>query len=74
MKKHKQKEGAVLSPSLLANPKYNGKHLIVVGGKVFTATTGTQAAKLFERLTKKYPHQKPTLAYVPGEDTLILCW
>ena len=66
------KLNASLPQSVVSNPKYRGKHLIMVGGKVFLASTGTQAAKLFDRLTKEYPHQKRTLAYIPKEESLIL--
>lgn len=57
---------------LLSRPANRGKHLICVGGKVFTARTGTQALKILERVHQKYPKEKVTLAYAPKADTLIL--
>ena len=55
-----------------ANPRYRGKHLVIIQDKVYTARTGREATRLFDRLTKQFPHETPTLAYVPKEDTLIL--
>ena len=55
---------------LLSNPAYRGRHLIVVGGKVFTATNGKQALKILEKIHEEYPRQKISLAYVPKADTL----
>lgn len=57
---------------LLSDPANRGKHLICVGGKVFTARTGTQALKVLNRVHTKYPKKKVTLAYAPKADTLIL--
>lgn len=57
---------------IMSNPKYRGKHLIMIAGKVFIANTGSQAAKLFDKVTKKYAGQTPMIAYVPKAETLIL--
>lgn len=56
----------------LSNPRYKGRHLVIVKNKVFSAQTGQQAAKLFKEVTTKYPQEKPTITYVPKEETLIL--
>ena len=58
---------------VISNPKYRGRHLVMIAGKVFAAKTGRGAAKIFDRVTKKYINQTPTIAYVPKADTLILC-
>lgn len=56
----------------LSHPRNRGKHLIFVGGRVFTARTGTQALKILDQVHEKYPKKKVTLAYSPKADTLIL--
>jgi len=56
----------------LSLPKYRGKHLVIVQDKIFTATTGQEAARIFREVIKKYPEDKPTITYVPKEDSLIL--
>ncbi|MEK7616965.1 MAG: DUF5678 domain-containing protein [Patescibacteria group bacterium] len=57
---------------IMSNPKYKGKHIIVMKGEVFTAKTGGSANKLLDRLEKKYPKEIPVITYVPKADTLIL--
>lgn len=56
----------------LLNPRYRGKHVIMIKGKIYAATSGKEASLLFDLLTKKYPGYIPTLAYIPKEDALIL--
>lgn len=56
----------------MSNPKYKGKHIIVVKGKVFTAKTGSQANKILDMVEKKYPKEIPAITYIPKADTLIL--
>lgn len=58
---------------ILLNPRYRGKHIIMIKGKIYTAKNGKEASLLFDQLTKKYPGQIPTLTYIPKEDALILC-
>lgn len=60
--------------NVLSNPRYRGKHIVVIAGKVFAADTGRQAARIFNEVTKKYSGQIPTLAYIPKEESLILIW
>lgn len=57
---------------IFATAKYAGKHVVMIGGKIFTAKTGEEASRLFNELTKRYKDQPPILTYVPKEDTLIL--
>ena len=52
--------------------KYRGKHIIIIAGEVFASTTGKDAAKIFKKIIKNHPNQKPTITYIPKEDTLIL--
>ncbi len=57
---------------LSKNPRYRGKHLIVINGKVFVARSAAQAKRLFDRLTHAYPTSTPTLLYMPKADALVL--
>lgn len=57
---------------IMGNPKYRGKHLVVVAGKVFVAKTGREANSIIDRLEKKYPDEIPAMTYIPKADTLIL--
>lgn len=57
---------------LFSDPKYFGKHVIVVGGKIYVASTGDQAAKIFEEQSKKHPGETPLATYVPENNALIL--
>lgn len=54
------------------NPKYAGKHIIVIAGKLYATKTGMAQVALLEKLMKKYPRSKPSIAYIPEVDTLIL--
>ena len=56
----------------LSSPQYRGKHLIIVKNKIFTAKTGQEATRVFKEVVKKYPKEKPTITYVPQENSLIL--
>jgi len=58
--------------SIMSNPLYKGKHLIVIAGKVFTAKTGKEANKILDKLEKKYPNEIPAITYIPKADALIL--
>lgn len=58
--------------NIMSNPKYKGKHIIVVKGKVFTAKTGEGASKILDMVEEKYPKEIPAITYIPKADTLIL--
>ena len=58
--------------AIMGDPKYKGKHIIVVKGEVFTAKTGKLANTLLDKLEKRYPKEIPVITYVPKADTLIL--
>jgi hypothetical protein len=60
--------------NVMSNPRYKGRHIVVVKGKVFTAGTGKQVNKLLDRLELQYPHDRIALTYIPRGDTLILLW
>lgn len=57
-------------PKILSKPKYKGKHLLLVQGKVVTSGTWEKVSKA---LGKVYKQGKiPTLTYIPKADSLIL--
>ncbi|MBU1127418.1 MAG: DUF5678 domain-containing protein [Patescibacteria group bacterium] len=66
------KKSTALISKVYRNPKYSGKHVIIIGGEIYAKKTGSAKSKLLEKLIKKYPKEKPIIAYVPKEDTLIL--
>jgi len=53
-------------------PKYKGKHIIIIGGKIYATKSGRANSELLERLLKKYPKKIPTITYIPAEESLIL--
>lgn len=57
---------------IVSNPKYRGRHLVMIASRVFAAKTAKQAAKIFAKVTKQYAHHTPTITYIPKADTLIL--
>ncbi len=57
---------------IMGNPKYRGKHIVVVAGEVFATKTSREANKILDKLEKKYPAEIPAMTYIPKADTLIL--
>ena len=55
-----------------SSPRYWGKHIIIIAGKIFSARTGKTASKLLEKLLKKFPEEVPTITYIPKAEALIL--
>jgi hypothetical protein len=54
------------------NPRYRGKHVILVAGKVYTAKTGEGAARILKNLEETHPNITPEVAYLPKARSLIL--
>ena len=54
------------------NPRYRGKHVILAGGKIYTANTGEGAAEILRKVRKEQPNVTPEVAYIPKAQTLIL--
>lgn len=52
--------------------KYRGKHVLVVGEKIYSAKTGDKALGLLKKIEAKDPSVSPLLAYIPKSDALIL--
>lgn len=65
-----------ISQNLLAkiyqDPKYKGKHVIVINDRIYATRTGKAKSLLLEKLLKQYPDKTPIIAYIPKVDTLIL--
>lgn len=59
-------------PQIFKNPRYRGKHIILAGGKIYTAKTGEGAAEILKRLEKSHPKITPEVAYLPKAKSLIL--
>jgi len=55
---------------VFGKPKYKGKHVIVIAGQIYTASTGKQAQKILEKAHRQYPRQSPSITYIPKADTL----
>lgn len=53
-------------------PKYKGKHIIVIDNKIYATRTGKAKSVLLDKLLRKYPDKTPTITYIPKVDTLIL--
>ena len=54
------------------NPRYRGKHLVIIENHVYAARSAADAPRLFRRLVRQHPRSTPTLVYIPRADTLIL--
>lgn len=66
------KSHANLIARVYANPRYRGKWLVVIHGKVFRHPGGTAGVRKLGSLLKRYPSETPTIVYVPKAETLIL--
>lgn len=59
---------------IFKNPRYRGKHIILVAGKIYTAKTGKGAAAILRKLDRTDPNLVPEVAYIPKAKHLILLW
>lgn len=50
--------------------KFRGKHIAIIKNKV--VASGNNAISVFEKAKKDHPNEKPVLAFVPKEETLVL--
>jgi hypothetical protein len=57
---------------IFTDPRLRGKHVIVVAGKIFTATTGKKASQILREIRRKYPKETPAITYIPKANALIL--
>lgn len=58
--------------NVFKNPRYRGKHVILVAGRVYTAKTGEGAAEILRKVRKNHPNVTPEVAYLPKAHSLIL--
>lgn len=61
-----------LIAKVYASPRYRGKRVIVIHGKVFPAEGGLKGFRQLKSLLSRYPEETPTIVYVPKADALIL--
>jgi len=66
------KPNTSLLAKVYANPRYRGKWLILIRGKVFRDPKGMAGVRKLKSLLKRYPGETPTIVYVPKAETLIL--
>ena len=70
-KKNKQLVDTLLSGA--ADEQFQGKQVVVIGGKTFILPENdTESARLVETLEKQYPGETPHLVFVPRPETYIL--
>jgi hypothetical protein len=67
----KRKARDQLMSEVSKDPKYSGKHVIIIGGKIHATNTGVASSELLEKLLNKYPKEVPEIAYIPREEVLI---
>lgn len=72
MTKSRTKTEDQLISEAYKNPKYSGKHIIIIGGKIYARKTGIASHQLLSQLVKKHPEETPVVTYIPKEGTLIL--
>ena len=71
-KSTKSKNGYAFLRRVCENPRYRGKHLVVVAGRVYVARTSKDLSRLVDRALRQHPGATPTLVYVPKAESLIL--
>lgn len=57
--------------SLFSNPRYQGKHVLMVKRNVYAVKTAREASQLFDKLLKD-TGTVPTVTFVPKAQALIL--
>jgi hypothetical protein len=70
--RRRRRTSAALFKRILTSRAYRGKHVILIHGKVYAASSGRELARLFDEVTKAHPDELPTLAYVPQAGALVL--
>ncbi|MFQ6009399.1 MAG: hypothetical protein ACE5K8_10675 [Candidatus Zixiibacteriota bacterium] len=76
MSKKPKTSDATLVDKLLsgsAEGKYQGKQVVVIGGRIFVLPEDDrESVAMVDQLEKKYPNQIPHLVFVPRPETYIL--
>ena len=68
----RSKSTASVIAKVYANPRYRGKRVIVIHGKVFPSSGGKSGFRQLKALLQRYPEETPTIVYVPKAESLIL--
>ena len=68
----RSKSPASLIAKAYANPRYRGKRVIIIHGRVFPSPGGARGFRTLQSLLRQYPAETPPIVYVPKADTLIL--
>lgn len=55
-----------------ANPRYRGKRVVILQGKIFPTPVGVAGFRKLQSLLKRYTRETPTIVYVPKAEALIL--
>lgn len=55
-----------------ANPRYRGKIVVAAGGEVHGTHSSEQAVKIYKRLQRKYPDEKPISTVIPKGPIVML--
>lgn len=61
-----------LVAKVYANPRYRGKRVIIIHGKVFPGSGGKSGFRQLKALLQRYPEETPTIVYVPKAESLIV--
>lgn len=65
------KPKSIKTPKDLSNPKYQGKHVVILGDKVIAAGPWKKASKIVDKIWKE-KKVMPGITYIPKAETLIL--
>lgn len=57
-------------PEIFKNPKYRGKHVVLIAGKIYTAKTSAEVTSILKKTEKQYPNDTPEYAYLPKARSL----
>ena len=57
---------------VLRTPSYRGKHVILVHGRIYSASSRAEMRRVFDQAIREFPGETPLLAYVPRADALVL--
>lgn len=66
------KQKVIKMLDIMSNPRYRGRHIIIAGGKLYTAKTGEKAAEILSKLERTNPKDIPEIAYLPKGKFLIV--
>ena len=59
-------------PEIFKDPRYRGKHVVLVAGRIYTAKTSDGVSSILKKTEKRYPNDTPEYAYLPKARSLTL--